>query len=228
MRTLILQNSKDTPPGSTLEWLKKNNFPTQLIQLFNLTSFELPLPDSFELLVICGGAMNVDEEHKFPWLKPEKNLIKAAIDANKHVLGLCLGGQLIAEGLGARVGKHPVWECGWQNVKISALPNSVLFKEQILKSFQFHGYSFDTPPGAISFATNQACQHQGYVYKDKVVGFQFHPETTKEWATECANEPELPIGEFCQTKEQILSDLECQPKLQEWYFNFLNQWLLKK
>lgn len=228
MRTIILQNSKDTPPGNTTNWLEKHGFPYKIIELFSLKKLILPSLEDFDFLVVCGGAMNVDQEDKYPWLTPEKKLIKEAIIAKKHVLGLCLGGQLIAEALGARVGKHAQWETGWQDVNISPVPNSVLLKEQTLKSFQFHGYSFDTPKGAQRFASSTACAHQGYIFEDLVVGFQFHPETTVEWATECANEPDLPQGPYCQTKNQMIEDSKFQPMLQNWYFDFLTNWLVQK
>ena len=76
--------------------------------------------DGIDVLIVMGGAMNVDEEARHPWLADEKRFLRTAIDAGKPVLGICLGGQLIADVLGARVSRNRERELGWFDVTLTA------------------------------------------------------------------------------------------------------------
>lgn len=223
MKAAIIQHTPSSPYGSTLEFFIENQIETTIYDLKKEISF--PRLNDFDVLVICGGGMNVDEEEKFPWLMTEKKLIKDAISANKKMIGLCLGGQLIAEVLGARVSQHPHWENGWQNVQLDC-PLTPEIKN--LTVFQWHGYSFDTPVGAKKIASNEACEHQAFMYGENVIGFQFHPETTLAWATECAEDKDQPApGKYVQTPEQILNGNHHQTNLQKWYFEVLSNVVFK-
>lgn len=227
MKFALIQHTKDSPAGSTLEWLKLHNHPTRHYKLYE--SSELPSFDSFDALVICGGAMNVDDEALYDWMPKEKQLIKQCLQAKKKMVGLCLGGQLIAEALGARVSRHPHLEVGWQDVDLTSIRSAdIPAAGSKLKVFQWHGYSFDTPVDAESFATNSICQHQGYCYQGIALGMQFHPETTEQWVQECSVDPELPPSskslpgtQSVQTPEQIIAGMPWQRELQAWYFSLL-------
>jgi GMP synthase-like glutamine amidotransferase len=183
------------------------------------------LAQEFEFLIICGGSMNVDQEAQFPWLKIEKQLIQFFIKDKKIILGLCLGGQLLAEALGAKVQKHPEWEVGWQPVKILSESNP-----QNLMAFQWHGYSFEIPNGAKLLASSDICQGQAFLFGDQILGFQFHPETTIEWALDCASdENDFPTQtKFVQTPAEIKKGLHWQPLLEKWYFKTLDSLVFKK
>lgn len=226
MKALILQHSPDTPAGTSIDWLNLKEIPYQLLRLDLGDQF----PDAldFQILIICGGAMNVDQEATYPWLRQEKSFIRACIDSGIKVVGLCLGAQLCAEALGAKVQKHPHWEVGWhkisliptKNLEIPSAPGSIV-------AFQYHGYSFSMPEGAEHFASNDICHNQAFTWNDQVLAFQFHPETTLEWSKECAMEDNLPTTGFSQTSEQILEDgAKYQARLQEWYFGILNNFLI--
>jgi GMP synthase-like glutamine amidotransferase len=214
MKALILQHEESTPPGSTIEWLEKKQIPYEICWPSETTV--LPSPESFDLLFICGGSMNVDQEEKFPWLQAEKKLIRDSLAQNKKMVGLCLGGQLIAEALGATVQKHSQFEVGWHLVQMLDRPGSLMV-------FEWHGYSFSIPPGAKLTSTNANCANQSFTYGSRVLGFQFHPETTEAWAAQCANSPNLPTTGFVQTREEISRDICFQPQLQQWYFAQLNR-----
>lgn len=224
MKVHIFQHTVDTPPGTTEAWLKKNNLNYSTTRFYENT-FAIPNLSDVDFLIVCGGEMNVDEESKYSWMRAEKQFIKDAIESNKKVLGLCLGGQLIAEILGARVGRHTDWEVGWHPVEINKSSKiNVPPPSNPFMVFQFHGYSFDTPPGAESLASSKACTHQGFVFGKNVVGLQFHPESTQEWVRQCSEE-KLPIGKYVQTKQQMLDGNQYQPLLQDWYFKLLNYFL---
>ena len=219
MRVQILQHTSETPPGSTESWLKMKKLSYAITRLHQ--NERLPALADFDGLIVLGGEMNVDQEERYSWMGPEKRLIRTAIDAGKTVLGLCLGGQLIAEVLGGQVGRHPHWEVGWQPVEFTG----PMINCKTLHMFQYHRYAFTTPPNAVQIATNQACAHQAFMFGEKVVGVQFHPEATAEWALQCASDRDLPAADrFVQKPEEIVQDTPlCLGPAQAWYFSLLDQ-----
>ena len=128
-----------------------------------------------------GGPMNVYEEAAHPWLRDEKKIIHQAIERGKTVLGICLGAQLVADVLGAAIKANRNREIGWfpiykttavQKVRLAAaLPDG-------LPVLHWHGDTFDLPDGAVHLAKSNACDHQGFVFNQRVVGLQFHLEAT--------------------------------------------------
>lgn len=221
MKAVIIQHESSTPPGTTLKWLTQKNIPFEVFKLYEQPT--LPALEDFDLCFICGGSMNVDQEQVFSWLKTEKNLLKSAIQQGKFLVGLCLGGQLLAEALGASVKRHTNTEVGWQKVRF--LQNNFIQSPAEISVFQWHSYTFDTPEWAQRLASNEACQDQAFSYGKNVLGFQFHPESSKEWILECANDPELPLGPYCQNRDEIIRNMELQTTLENWYFSTLDQQL---
>ncbi len=136
--------------------------------------------DDFDFLVVMGGAMNVDEEERYPWLAPEKALIAAAIKAGKRVLGICLGAQLMARALGAEVRPMGYKEIGWFPVKAEAersrfFPGLAAGAE--LPVAHWHGDTFALPPLCDRLFSSAACANQGFAVRGKpAVGLQFHLE----------------------------------------------------
>jgi GMP synthase (glutamine-hydrolysing) len=139
-------------------------------------------PDDLDWLIIMGGPMSVHDERTYPWLLDEKQFIREVIALGTPVLGVCLGAQLLAEALGARVRPNPVREIGWFPVQRVAEPaSSVLaaaFPDSIT-AFHWHGDTFELPAGAVHLASSEACPNQGFVWNNQVVGLQCHLETTQ-------------------------------------------------
>jgi GMP synthase-like glutamine amidotransferase len=214
----ILQHNDETPAGSTLEWCQLRQRDYQIIHLVKGCAFPQSITPQ-DQVVICGGGMDVDEEQLYPWLKTEKKFLDTCLQKKIKILGLCLGGQLLAEALGARVSRHPHWEVGWSNVE---LKSPLRFFENNLEAFQWHAYSFDTPTEALQIATNNICQHQGFIYKDHAIGLQFHPEATTDWIKECADTQAYPEGPYVQSRDQIYKQLDKQKNLKIWYFALLD------
>jgi GMP synthase-like glutamine amidotransferase len=174
----------------------------------------LPGLDTFDWLVILGGPMGVHDTDQFPWLVAEKQLIRDAMAAGKIVLGICLGGQLMAHVLGAEVKKNTYKEIGWfpitrrDEVETSALKG--IFPKQ-MNMFHWHGDTFAIPAGATPLASSAACANQGYVIGDRIVGLQCHPETTPQFIEYLARAGMDELAEsspYIQTREQLFADDE--------------------
>jgi GMP synthase-like glutamine amidotransferase len=230
---LIFQHNDETPPGTTLDWLRTKGVSYHIHHFTKAakTGAKIPPVSDFDALVICGGGMNVDQEALYPWLRDEKEALREWISSGKRILGLCLGSQLLAEVLGSKAEKHSHWEVGFHAVSLSPEKSKYLPPEiHTLTVFQYHGYRYHCPQKGFSLGTNSACSDQAFQVGENIVAFQFHPESTKEWIVECAtdhSEP-YPTGEFVEAPEKTIQNLKLQEDLQRWYFHFLDRFFLRK
>jgi GMP synthase (glutamine-hydrolysing) len=138
-----------------------------------------PSLDGYDGLIILGGPMSVYDVKHHPHLDTEVRLIDEALKSNVPVLGICLGAQLIARALGARVQPNDEKEIGWYDVNFtSAGRTDPLFSHcaETEKIFQWHGDALDLPSGAVHLASTAACTNQAFRYGANVYGFQFHLE----------------------------------------------------
>lgn len=191
MKVLILQHEKAVTAGSTLEWLRLKKLDYLIYNMWENEPF--PETTDFYFLIVCGGTMNVDQAETFPWLLEEKKLVTKSIAEKKLILGLCLGGQLIAEALGAEVGKLLLDETGWHSVDL--FEGSANSTSRNLIAFQWHSYGFQFhPETTINWVTERAI--------------------TKRLP---------PPSESSQTEGVIQAGLKFQPQLQDWYFQFLDR-----
>lgn len=148
-------------------------------QNFGRKSDAVPDLDRYHGLIVLGGPMNCDQVHHYPHLATEIAAIRVAIAARKPVLGICLGAQLVACALGARVSANPVKEIGWYDVEPTAEGRrDPLFRHFSAreKIFQWHGDTFAIPDGAVHLAASPDCPNQAFRYGDNVYGLQFHLE----------------------------------------------------
>lgn len=185
MNILIIKHVDIEGPGLIENCLKQENI---LYQILNLNSnIHLPKLDDFTHLVILGGPMNVYEEDRYPFLKDEDLFIKEAIQRRKRILGICLGAQLIAKALGAKVFKAPVKEIGWYDVSLTRIGSRDPLFSNLPKRFpvfQWHEDTFETPKAGKLVATSSLVPHQAFRYGDNAYGLQFHLEVTEEMIQE--------------------------------------------
>ncbi len=206
-------------------WAKEWNIPVSRTQLF-LEDFTFPSVDSFDWLIIMGGPMNIYEEANYPWLKQEKEFIKRAIDSKKFVLGICLGAQLIADVLGARVTKNEEKEIGWFPVNQMDSTSSVLFQNcpESFMAFHWHGDAFHIPEEAFHSAKSQICLNQAFEYKKRVFGLQFHLESTREsiqkLIAHCNDE--LIEARYIQSQEKMMEQIDYCEEIHQWNEQILN------
>ena len=188
----------------------------------------LPAMTDFDWLIIMGGPMGVYDDATFTWLQQEKEFIKQAITADKTVIGICLGSQLIAAALGADVYKNTQKEIGWFDVALTAIgkENKLLegFDDQF-KVFHWHGDTFDLPENAEHLLQTDVCKNQAFLYKEKILGLQFHFEVTSETLAEMVKHgrDELTAGNFIQSETEILSNEKYIKVNNEKIFTILNR-----
>jgi GMP synthase (glutamine-hydrolysing) len=192
-------------------WAKSERHALSLTRFFK----NEPLPQLGEIdwLIVMGGPMGACDEDKYPWLAAEKLFIAKVIVAGKVVLGICLGAQLIADVLGARVYPNKFKEIGWFPIELTKEARcSSLFDflpgQQMV--FHWHGDTFDLPDGAVHIAKSDACKNQAFVYRDKVIGLQFHLELTAENVKDLLGNcsADLVEGQFIQSPGKMLQQKE--------------------
>ncbi len=174
------------------------------------TNQPLPAINDIDWLIIMGGPMGIDDEGNHPWLAAEKLFIKEAIDAGKIVLGICLGAQLIASALGAKVYRNPHREIGWFNIRPSAAIKGTALSTLLStpnEVFHWHGDTFNLPSGAKQIASSNACKNQGFIMGDNVIALQFHLEASAISAAalieHCGDD--MDNSPYVMSKEGILS-----------------------
>ena len=197
-------------PAAINTWAKERGYEETYTRLFEETDF--PSPDDFDLLVIMGGPMGVNDEEEYPWLKNEKEFIKKCINAGKPALGICLGAQLLANCLGANVKKNLYKEIGFFPVSLTPLGwNSPIFGKlpATFDALHWHGDTFDIPKGALHIASSSGCPNQAFSFEDRIIGLQFHIESTRQslenLIKNCGDEL-LEEGEYIQRPEVLLED----------------------
>ncbi len=178
----ILQHGEHEHAGTVVDSLQEKNEPFSILRLYEGD----PVPaDPPEKLIILGGQMSVNDEEEFPFLVPEKILVKKAVARGSVVLGICLGAQMIAAACGKKV--YPgEKELGWRAITGCHAPGQRFFPGEF-DVFHWHKETFDLPEGARLLATGKAVKNQAFMLNN-ALGVQFHPEVTREiiacWAKE--------------------------------------------
>lgn len=131
-----------------------------------------------DLLVVLGGPIGVYETGAYPFLVEEIASLRARLDAGRPTLGICLGAQLIAAALGARVAAGPAKEIGYAPLTLTDEgQRSVLSPLEGVHVLHWHGDNLELPPGAECLASTKPCPNQAFVIGKHVLGLQFHIET---------------------------------------------------
>src|SRR3990172_6278221 len=176
MRAHFFQHVPFEGLGSIAPWLEARGASVTGTRFFE--EWTLPMANDVDLLIVMGGPMSVNDESIHPWLKDEKRFIKEAIARGKPVFGVCLGAQLIANAMGARVYANAEKEIGWFPIHRVDKPragDAFQFPKDSLV-FHWHGETFDLPPGAVPLARSEGGENQAFQLGHKVIGLQVHLE----------------------------------------------------
>jgi len=178
---LILQHTAEERGGLFEEVLLELGWGLEVLPLF--AGADLPASlNGFGLTLVMGGPMSANQEKAYPFLKKEIPFLRKALKMEEPVLGICLGAQLMAKALGARVYPGPHKEIGWYWLgQTPSARNDPLFSllDPYFMVFQWHGETFDLPPGADCLASNPAYPQQAFRWGEVAYGFQFHLEMTQ-------------------------------------------------
>jgi GMP synthase (glutamine-hydrolysing) len=180
MRVLAIVHQRDAGPGVFADTSRDRG-----VELEQWLSAEAPAPSrdprSYDAVLVLGGAMNVDQEERHRWLRPEKDLLRDLLERRVPVLGVCLGAQLVAEAAGAAPRRAREPEIGWREVELTpdAADDPVLAGlPDRFEAFQWHSYEFPLPPDARPLARSPGCL-QAFRLDDFAWGIQFHAEVTR-------------------------------------------------
>jgi GMP synthase (glutamine-hydrolysing) len=209
MSVLIIKNIATEGPGTIEDYLRVKNLPYSIVDLHR--GMAVPALDSFTHLVIMGGPMAVYEMERHTFLIKEALLIEQAVRAGKYILGVCLGAQMLAHVLSARVYPGPQKEIGWYDVGLTphgtsdALMSALKVPDKdAARVFQWHGDTFDLPPGSVRLAMSDLYSNQAFRYTDRVYGLQFHIEVTPAIVSAwLKNEKGIDLGGITRESENI-------------------------
>lgn len=203
MKVHVLQHVPFEGLGSIASWLKDHKAEVTSTRFYNDPAF--PPLSGLDLVIAMGGPMSVNDEATLPWLRPEKQFVRSAVEQGVPVLGICLGAQLIASALGSRVYRNPQKEIGWFQIEATPGPADAFRFPAKCTVFHWHGETFDLPAGAVRLAKSAACENQAFQIGGHVIGLQFHLETTPESAASilynCGDE--LVPGPYIQTESEL-------------------------
>lgn len=224
MRIYCLRHVAFEGPGVISDWAAKCDHELIEVCVFNNDPFpDIGLVDA---LVIMGGPMSA--YYDLEWLDREKTFIGKALVKDVPILGICLGAQLLADVLGARVYAHAFKEIGWLPVlKTKEGLNSELLADwpEAWTTFHWHGDTFDLPDGAMHLIRSEACENQAFQY-GKAVGLQFHMEMTEEGIADVSDRcsHEFVEAPFIQPRE-ALSGSPHMKQNHQLLSSFLDRWL---
>jgi GMP synthase-like glutamine amidotransferase len=206
VRAHYLQHVPFESPGSILPWLAQRGAMVASTRLFE--PHALPLVEDFDLLVVMGGPMSVNDEAAHPWLIAEKALVRESIEKGRAVVGVCLGAQVIASALGCRVYRNAAREIGWFPVTAVPAPGrsrcvgrrSSPSSTGTARRSTFH-------PRRVRLASSEGCLNQAFQIGDRVVGLQFHleatPATVAAMVEHCRHE--LTPDRYVQSEQDLLA-----------------------
>ncbi|NOU68882.1 amidotransferase [Paenibacillus sp. LMG 31461] len=208
MRIHCIQHVPFENPGAILNWSEKQGHELLVTRIF--AGERLHAIETWDWLFVLGGPMSVHDENEYPWLNEEKRYIKEVIQTEKTVVGICLGAQLIAHVLGAKVFPNEQKEIGWfpiqwtqASIELPLFPNPS--SESVV--FHWHGETFDLPDRAQLLASSAACKNQAFIYEKSVIGLQFHLEMMQrnvQLIIEHCGE-EISVAPYIQSEKEMLN-----------------------
>lgn len=189
-RVLAIVHQRDAGPGVFAdleaeldEWMPADAPPPSL--------------EGYDAVMVFGGAMNVDQEDRLDWLRPEKELLREVLERRLPVLGVCLGSQLLAEAAGAEPRRAREPEIGWHKIELTseAADDPLLGGlPERLEGFSWHSYEAPLPPGAVVLARSPVCLQAFRLDGRAAWGLQFHAEVTeaivRDWLADYRSDPD--------------------------------------
>lgn len=229
-KLLVFQHIERENPGYITEYAKERGIELHLLALWG--EYDMPELSKYDALVVLGGSMGVYE--KYPGKEDELTAIRENI-GKVPMLGICLGAQLLAHALGAKVYPHVVngehiKEVGYYDVGLTEKGKANrLFKgfPQEFKVLQWHGDTFDMPEGGGLLAEAPLCKNQAFAYGDSTFGLQFHieapPKMVETWIREDSS---WTHKDFAFDEERAMKEAhELAPVLKKNFYRLMDNFL---
>ncbi|MFN5515043.1 MAG: type 1 glutamine amidotransferase [Cyanobacteriota bacterium] len=210
MRVQVLQHVPFESLGTMAAWFNQEGFTVAYTRFFQ--NDPLPGPADADWIIVLGGPMSVNDEAQYPWLAAEKAFLCQAMEAEKRILGICLGAQLLASALGSPVYPAPEREIGWFPIfsetrdQISGISGETFKFPENPTVFHWHDETFDLPSQTRRLAHSAVCPNQAFQLGPRILGLQFHLEMTPAGVESLVREcgAELTEGRYVQTPAELL------------------------
>lgn len=202
MPVLICKNITGEGPGTIEDFLIRKKIPYTIVDLSQGETIRDP--STYDTLVMLGGPMSVNDDG-YPFIRMEEELVRKFISQNRRVFGICLGAQIMAKALGARVYPGREKEIGWYDIQVTAdgLKDTLMSKLALhphdggladhFKVFQWHGETFDLPEGAVKLAGSALYPNQAFRHGKHAYAFQFHIEARNEMVFEWLKDEKIAL-----------------------------------
>jgi GMP synthase (glutamine-hydrolysing) len=225
---LLIVHDRDEMDDRASAWATRQGYELQWI--CPAGGDALPALDgSIAGIVVYGGAQDVDQQDRFPYLKDEIRFLDAALKRETPVLGLCLGAQLLAHTLGETVSRHPQGHAEYGYYDLVPTPAGTSLFGTTMKVLQSHWHGwFETPSGAVKLAGTADFPEQAFRYGPNAYGFQFHPETSRKgllrWISARPAHKQTMKGSH-PADRQLTDNLLYDQALGDWFNTFLDGWI---
>jgi len=202
----IIQNWASESAGTIVDYLEKKSKPYKIIHSYNGEA--MPRVANVEAVIVMGCPISVNRYREHEFLQRLYDFMSKAVAAETPLLGVCLGGQMLAKVLGARVHRNPVREIGAYNVQLTetgCLDKLFDSFKSTFPVFHWHNDTFDIPEGARHLAEGEHCPNQAF-RKGNAVGIQFHLEPRADEIPRWCDEYVEELTEEELTGEKIVAD----------------------
>lgn len=207
---LVIQHTPEETPGIVSQMMADRNLSVKTFHPWKDGILPQDL-SPFDALLVMGGPMGVYESGRFPYLNREQEIIQTMIEANKPVAGVCLGSQLIASVLGAKVAPSPRMEIGWYRVELSQQAlTSPFFKEvpSDFMAFHWHGDQFELPREATPLASSAITPCQAFSFGKKTLALLFHLEVTEDLVKQMTQDFPEDVTKGGESIEEIIAGIK--------------------
>lgn len=224
-RYLFVKHSENWNVDRCTRWMEANKHPVDWC--YPVSGQPFPNPEAYAGVVVFGGANSANDCSNVEWVKRELAFVESCLHHETPFFGICLGAQMLARVLGAKVQPHEqeIQEVGF--CQVDPVPGCVDFLDSPLTVMQWHSEGFDLPPSTQRIATGQWFPNQAYALNNQVLGVQFHPEVNPEalaiWQQR--NKERKPDMFNDAERASMMADAyKHDGRITQWLDNFLSRW----